>query len=275
MRTMRAWLMVGLIGTLAGCEYRQDFVSQTDGGVDAAALVSRDATVVWLDSGLPYRACSPAPRVAGTATPIEAAWEGYLERPLPSGADGVRIVLRSSDSGDLSGTVVHGTAPAPESPSASDECYPPEASWDGRIAAAALQHPVEGFEYPITAASWSAIRLQVAVLTWAPWADWCSCQVPVAASPEGGLSCHPNVGGGDTPDGHCFMNSFEGGTSVEFPCCRQVLCLDFSACLCNSEACAVSTTATTIFDLTVDDERADGTMSGSTVYSAVHLLRTQ
>ncbi|MBI5482807.1 MAG: hypothetical protein HY906_28385 [Deltaproteobacteria bacterium] len=272
---MRAWLVIMMIGMLTSCEQRQDFVSgQADGGVEASARDSGvdsaspvDAGTLWFDGGLPTRACDPPQTDAGVLPPVVAVWDGYMENPLLSDSDAVHLVFRSSESGELSATVIFGTGTPPPSPPDSETCYPEGLGTSGLFAPLVI----EGFEYPSVAPSMSDIRLRIPLLADAPWTDWCACQVPVETG--GAWACLPNMSSRATPDGQCFLQP-PGAQEIPVPCCKLRLCNLTSVCQCTESACAIDSTTFWTLDLSVNGNRADGTLSIAPS-SGVHLQRTQ
>jgi hypothetical protein len=255
-----------LAALLAGCTGYG--ISDSPGDAQAPSDLARrevDTSVVTVDGGFPYRACEPPPNPA-PPPPTVAVWEGYSNTPLPSGSDAVRIVLEAEPNGPLVGTVLYGTAAPPPSPPDSETCYPFDGAdvmqWN-RVNAS---YSVEGFPYPIVSAAMSDVRLQVSYSAWAPWSDWCACQVPVPASAQGGWGCLPNTAGLIQPNGECFVDDLDG-MSVQVPCCKEYLCHLNMACLCTETACAIDPTVHTDLDLSINGTHADS--------KDLHLVRTQ
>jgi len=264
---MRLRLGLLVLLTLPACTYRQMVGSFLDAGTgDTSVLESTDA------AALPTRACAPAQADAGLPTSVVQVWEGYLETPLPSGADEVRIVLQEMTPGTLTGLVVFGTVAPPSPPATSEDCYPLGSLWLPQTGYPS-DYPVAGFRYSITEASATDLRLQVSVRSLQPWIEWCACQTPVPAGAAGGWGCLPTTGSSATADGHCFIDDVATGAKVEVPCCKQYLCMRAMACECTATSCAINLDPMMGFDLSVNGERADGTVSFNP--GGVHLVRVE
>jgi hypothetical protein len=254
---MKAWTFLLLGGFAAACSQHQDL----------AELV-RDGGVM---TELPSQACSTSAVDAGTPPPIVAVWDGYMEQSFMSTHDDqVHVVIRSTDTGPLSGTVVFGAPAAPPPPPAtSDSCDPIDPVNTVATPSAASLQLLEGFEYQVTALTASDVRLKFNLPTYQPLASWCACQVPI----PGSTGCLPNVGFSSAPSGDggsscTFIPVDENGTNTGAfvtSCCRIHRCLE--ECKCDSSGCSYNGDFLSIFDLSVNGTHADG--------SALHLTRTQ
>ena len=267
---MRRYCGLLLLCTLSACSDRLLVSGPHDGGTAEGGTL-----YVLTDAGaFPSRACPPAQTDAGMPSSAVAVWDGYMENPLLSGADAVKIVLQETSAGVLSGSVTFGTAAPPAPVTNSEECYPSDLAWSGMVGMYPSERPVEGVLYPIVEATSSDIRLKVSVYPLFPWTDWCACQVPIPASPEGGWGCLPSLGSSQEVGGPCYVNDWETGFKQEVPCCKLFLCLHPVYCECTASGCAISTVFPWVFDLSVDGDRADGTVpfgSGG----GMHFTRTQ
>lgn len=238
-------------------------------GVDgAAADLSGDlgpGPTAYDGGGLPHRQCG-APLQEGPLPPVVAIWDGYSDQPQKSGSDAVHLVLRS-DGTNLSGNVVFGsTAALPPEPTDSTSCYPYPS--DSPVWQDFTSTMVEGFSYPLApGGTMSDVRLNLKLVTLAPLADWCACQVPVVFSDEGGWGCAPNTGEKVTPDGHCYLTQFNDTPDIEVPCCNPSLCVHDLDCTCDETSCSIDLNQQLTLDLSVNGTHADG--------SGVHLTRTQ
>ena len=176
---MKTSICLLVLCSAAGCSQRQDLA----GSSDAGSVVTH----------LPSQTCSaPASPVdAGTPAPIVAVWEGYMEQAFrATGSDKVHVVVRSSSTGELSGTAVFGNPPPPPTtPATSDSCDPLDQTEANPLLQEPLSELVEGFEYQLTGLAMSDVRLQFRVENAQPLASWCACQPPVADS----TTCIPNV----------------------------------------------------------------------------------
>ena len=251
--TLRAWTVLLVGCSAAACSQHQDLAgSPSDAGL----------------AQFPSQVCSTSPVDAGTPPPIVAIWDGYMEQSFKAtGNDQVHVVIRSSDTGQLSGTAVFGAPAAPPPPPAnSDSCEPvdPE-STQGTPSAGSLQL-LEGFEYQMTGLTVSDVRLKFNVPTYQPLASWCACQI----SFPGSTTCLPNaaefIEGNDDGGSPCIEVPGGGAERIQISCCRLTRCI-LSACQCDQSGCSYNSGLATPFDLSINGTRADG--------SAVHLIKTQ
>ncbi len=253
---MRAWTVLLLV-CFGGCSQHQDLAnSASDAGM----------------TELPSHVCSVPSVDAGTPPPVVAVWDGYMEQSfMPTGDDQVHVVIRSSDTGELSATVVFGAPAAPPPPPAdSNSCDPVDPVATTATSSAGALQLLEGFEYQVTGLIVSDVRLKFNVPTYQPLASWCACQVQ---SP-GSTSCFPNEieyrtrpeADGGTP---CvFGSQDQSGTTEWFvvPCCKEQRCLA-SECQCDQSGCSYNAAFLTTFDLSINGTHADGT--------SIHLIQTQ
>jgi hypothetical protein len=253
--TMRA-LTILLVGCSAACAQHQELASSPG---DAAM------------TELPSQVCSTSSVDAGTPPPIVAVWDGYMEESfVATGNDQVHVVIRSSDTGQLSATAVFGAPAAPPPlPTNSNSCDPVDPVMTAATPSAGSLQLLEGFEYQVAGLTVSDIRLKFNVLTYQPLASWCACQVPIADS----MFCVPNNANMTTvADGgmSCTYAIFDdkGRTTerIVAPCCRIQRCESYQ-CLCDQSGCSYNTAYLTTFDLNVNGTHADG--------NALHLLKTQ
>ena len=254
---MKAWTFSLLVCFAAACSQHQDLAnSPIDAGLAA----------------LPSQVCGTSSVDAGTLPPIVAVWDGYMEQSfMGTGDDQVHVVIRSSDTGQLSATAVFGASAAPPPPPTnSDNCDPVAPVYtQGTPSAGALQL-LEGFAYQLTGLTVSDVRLKFNLPTYQPLASWCACQLPF----PGSMTCIPN--------GPALIETFgDGGSTCTFgpedannrvteklvtSCCRLQLC-ESSACQCDQSGCSYNTQVAGQFDLSINGTHADG--------SALHLIKTQ
>jgi len=222
---------------------------------------------------LPSQTCNVAPPVdAGSPPPIVAVWDGYMEQSFrATGDDQVHVVVRSSDTGQLSATAVFGVAaPPPPPPETSESCDPADPVNTTATPSAGSLQLLEGFEYQLTAVAMSDVRLQFNLPTYQPLANWCACQVPF----EDSMFCLPNTSlteqspsdGGSSCTVTLGAWSGHAAETVNTSCCRLNRCLG-SACTCTPSGCSYNDQFLSQFDLSVNGTHADGT--------ALHLIRTQ
>jgi hypothetical protein len=242
----------------------------------AACSQHQDLANLTHDAGIttefPSQACSASSVDAGTPPPIVAVWDGYMEQSFRgSGDDQVHVVIRSTDTGQLSGTVVFGVPAAPPPPPASsDSCDPVDPVNTAATPSAGSLQLLEGFEYQVTGLVASDIRLKFNLPTYQPLASWCACQVPIPDS----MTCIPNVGFSSSPYGDggssCTFapTNANGTTTATFvtSCCRIQRCESLE-CKCDQSGCSYNADFLSQFDLSVNGTRADGT--------ALHLIKTQ
>jgi hypothetical protein len=254
---MKVWTFFLLGSCAAACSQHQDLANSA---IDAGTPT------------FPSQVCSASPVDAGTPPPIVAVWDGYMEQSFMStGDDQVHMVIRSTDTGQLSGTVVFGaSAPPPPVPANSDSCDAVDPVATTATGSAGSLQLLEGFEYQLTALTASDVRLKFNVPTYQPLASWCACQTPF----PGSTICLPNVGV------EFFDDRGDGGSCAVAPldstgriteklvtsCCRIELC-ESSACKCDPSGCSYDAGFGSTFDLSINGTHADG--------SALHLLQTQ
>ena len=222
---------------------------------------------------LPSQICSTSAVDAGTPPPIVAVWDGYMEQSfMATGNDQVHVVIRSSDTGELSATAVFGAPAAPPPlPTNSNSCDPVDPVATTQTLSAGSLQLLEGFEYQVTGLTVSDVRLKFSVPTYQPLASWCACQV---VSPDG-RSCFPNVvqyltNPEDDGGAPCVSASLdESGRVTEtfvVPCCREQRCLA-NECVCDQSGCSYNTIYFSTLDLSINGTHADG--------SFTHLVKTQ
>jgi hypothetical protein len=253
---MKAWTFSLLVCFTAACSQHQDLADST-----------RDAGL----SELPSQLCSASSVDAGTPPPIVAVWDGYMEQSFTAtGDDQVHVVIRSSDTGQLSATAVFG-APAPPLPLpvSSDSCDPVDPVLTTATPSAGALQLLEGFEYQLTELTASDVRLKFNLPTYQPLASWCACQPPVADS----MFCIPNTASMTTYEDGGLICSYahlddKGNTTetVVTPCCRIQRCQS-NECLCDQSGCSYNAAFASTFDLNINGTHADG--------SALHLIQTQ
>lgn len=259
---MKPSILVLVICLGAACSQRQDLTdpSPPNGGIDP------------LSDMLPSQICVTAsPADAGAPPPIVAVWDGYMEQTFgATGDDQVHVVVRSSDTGQLSATAVFGVPTSFPPPATSETCDPVDPGTTTATTSAGSLQLLEGFEYQLTGVAMSDVRLQFNVPTYQPLANWCACQVPLpdattpACLPEGGADWHELDGGTQ-----CIYTPNPGPHSTQTfltSCCRLQRCFK-NECLCDKSGCAYNAQFWTPFDLSINGTHADGT--------ALHLIRTQ
>jgi len=254
---MRAWTVLLVGCSAAACAQHQDLGGSP---VDAGMAT------------FPSQVCSASSVDAGTPPPVVAVWDGYMEQSfMGTGDDQVHVVIRSTDTGQLSGTVVFGApAPPPATPANSDSCDAVDPVATAATGSAGSLQLLEGFEYQLTGLTASDVRLKFNVPTYQPLATWCACQAPF----PGSTTCLPNVAV------ELFDQREDGGTCAVAPldstgriteklvtsCCRIELCSG-SACKCDQSGCSYDAAFASTFDLSINGTHADG--------SALHLIQTQ
>ena len=255
MKTLTCALLVCFAGA---CSQHQDLADP----ISDAGMAELSAQV-----------CSTSSVDAGTPPPVVAVWDGYMEQSfMATGDDQVHVVIRSSDTGQLSATAVFG-APAPPLPLPinSNSCDPVDPVGTTATPSAAALQLLEGFEYQVTGLTVSNVRLKFNVPTYQPLASWCACQVQ---SP-GSTSCFPNeIGYRTNPDADggapcVFASQDDNGRTSEWfvvPCCREQRCLA-SECQCDQSGCAYNASILSTFDLSINGTHADG--------SSIHLIQMQ
>jgi hypothetical protein len=253
---MKAWTFSLLVCFAAACSQHQDLANSiSDAGM----------------AELPAQVCSTSSVDAGTPPPIVAVWDGYMEQSFrATGNDQVHVVIRSSDTGQLSATAVFGAPAAPPPlPTNSNSCDPVDPVVTTASSSAGSLTLLEGFEYQVTGLTVSDVRLKFNVPTYQPLASWCACQVQAPGSP----SCFPNAEEYRTNPGAdggatCGFASQDGGATEWFvvPCCREERCLA-NECQCDQSGCSYNAGFLATFDLSINGTHADG--------SSVHLIQTQ
>ncbi len=250
------FLLVACLGV--ACSQRQNLADQE---IDDAARGT-----------LPSQTCTPSAVDAGTPPPVVAVWDGYMEQTFrATGDDQVHVVVRASDTGQLSATAVFGAAASPPPPpETSESCDPVDPVMTSGTSNAGPLQLLEGFEYQLTNVAMSDVRLQFNAQTYQPLANWCACQVPF----EGSSSCLPSstVSWPNQPDAGSECTAILGPWSghaaekVTASCCRLERCVSFE-CQCDASGCSYNAGFESEFDLSINGTHADG--------SALHLIRTQ
>ncbi|HVT10241.1 MAG TPA: hypothetical protein VHO67_22430 [Polyangia bacterium] len=259
---MKTWTLCFAVCVASACSQHQDL---------ADSRMNDDAA----PGTLPSKTCVLSTPDAGAPPPVVAIWDGYMEQAFAgTGHDQVHVVVRASDSGQLSATAMFGAPAAPLSPPVTSEtCDPVDPVNTTATPAAPPLQLLEGFEYQLTRVVASDIRLQFTVSTYQPLANWCACQVPFDDG-QGGFHCFPNVSigvSGKADGGTTCTYALGAGPStpaetVTTACCRMERCLAFQ-CVCTALGCSYNADYGTAFDLSINGNRADG--------AGLHLLRTQ
>jgi hypothetical protein len=195
----------------------------------------------------------------GAGTPVGAVtWEGYVENPLASGSDFVRIVQNA----DGTGTLRFGEGAEIEPATDPEIGYPQSADlgWD----TAGQTFPIENFTYSLDQMTLDSLRLQLALSSLQVWGGWCAMQTPVYDETNGIYGCLPNIGGGTIND-VCFLGDPNGENYQEVDCGKLGLCNMGSVCTCDAEACAVNGFESQV-SLARTGDRLDGDIDGVAVH---------
>jgi hypothetical protein len=97
------------------------------------------------------------------------------------------------------------------------------------------------------------------------WTDWCTLQTPYPTSsdPDTGYGCLPNWGFTYARDGSgCSQPNPDTGEDVAVDCGKLSLCTHISPCTCTADGCFVTANPSVTFDIALDGDVADGTVTG-------------
>jgi len=218
--------------------------------------------------------CAANQSACGAATAALSAqavgdWVGYIENftsaPFESGSDRMKLTLAAQPDGSLTGTVTLGTGSPPAAPTERDVGWP----------AAGSSIFIEGFGYSVNAPSWEALRLRGAFSTVEPWGQWCDLQTPIFSELTSELSyyaCSPSYQ--KLSNGICVTTASPTTPDTIYDCGRLSLC-DDGQCACDASHCfsAPTTIDDNTFDISLDGDRGDGSISLARLERGVYNIR--
>ena len=199
--------------------------------------------------------------------PLVGTWNGYVEAfAFRSGSDRIRFVIEEHDetAGAVAGSVVLGQGTPPPPATDPDVGYLVGTGCDG-----SLETVYEGAVYTLLDGRLEERRFRSGYDPYDLWTGWCELQTPRSFGTPGdmGYACLPNWGGGSTgcgsPDPECYLNNPDTGIPEIVDCGKMTLCNHEMVCVCTADGCTVSSgRGRTSFDIALDGEFADGTVTG-------------
>ena len=212
------------------------------------------------DAGLPP--AGDASNDGAIVMPVQS-WTGYVENyQFTSGSDAVKISFAVDPAGNLIGAVILGNGTPP--PPATDPSvgYPPGLFSYPDEAWGALTYVAEGYAYPMHNGTLDGQRLRFGVDLQDLWRDWCALQTPL----PGSSGCLPNWAGMATVD-TCAQTNPTTGEIVPVDCGKFGLCQLTMMCVCDASGCQLQDHgATMMFDISINNNRADGSMDANNVH---------
>jgi hypothetical protein len=233
----------------AGCD-NNHLLGAVDGGPQPP---ERDSgTLPGVDAG------PDLPRTSGSQS-----WTGYVENyQFLSGSDAVKIAFASDSAGQVTGTVILGNGTPPSPATDPDVGYPPGFKTQQPVVVGAPNYLAEGYAYPMHSATLVGQRLRFGVGLQDLWGGWCALQTPA----PGSGSCLPNWGGLSSPTG-CSLTNPDTGAVVPVDCGKFNLCRLTMVCQCDASECQVRDVGVSMmFDISIDNDRADGSMDTRNVH---------
>ncbi|WP_437527142.1 hypothetical protein WME79_42265 [Sorangium sp. So ce726] len=207
---------------------------------------------------------SPDSNDSSAAALLIARWEGYIENyQFPSGTDVIQLDIDTVEGTSIQGKVRFGAGASVPPPVDPDVGYPPSADPDHRYD---THVPSEGFDFTMFGAQLTDRRLLFFIDPRELWKGWCELQTsyPVSPGSETYL-CMPNEGWSGGPD-VCY----QGGQPAD--CGYLELCGSF-ICDCRESGCTVDAQSAVGFDVAIDEQEANGSITfGSKLYN-VRLTR--
>ena len=174
-----------------------------------------------------------------------ATWDGYVEafNFWPDGSDHVRLTIAANGQG----TLQIGDAALLAPPTDPNVGYPPGgySTWVPFTGTGRVSELVQGFQYPIHAATVQADRIQLGVDPNDLYTDWCPLETPFPfGDPPGYYTCI-NIASGtmisSNWDGTCTVTMPDQTTQV-VDCLKVDLCMPPStACNCTATGCTANT----------------------------------
>jgi hypothetical protein len=208
------------------------------------------------------------------------SWTGYVENyQFPSGSDLITITFASDAAGNMVGTVTMGSGTPPPPATDPNVAYPPivtTLSQNALAYFAAAQYVAEGFGYPMDDGILLAARMRFDVNLYDLWQSWCAIETPAM---DGSGSCVPDWNGIDSQSTSgqpiCSLVNPADNQQVQIDCGKELLCQE-AVCACSTNSCTArqgSNSAKLSFDLSITDERADGSVIGELGTHNVHLTQ--
>ncbi|HEY7371214.1 MAG TPA: hypothetical protein VIF57_03480 [Polyangia bacterium] len=247
--------VIGAVAILAtGCD-----ANHVLGAVDSGPPPADDGGLPPAsDGGTPLIDASPdLPHPTGTQT-----WTGYVENyRFPSSSDAVKIAFTVDSAGQVTGTVVMGNGTPPPPATDPNVGYPPDYEAQQPVAVGAPPYIAEGYAYTMRAGTMVGQRLRFGVSLSELWRDWCALQTPV----PGASSCVPNWGAAFSSTG-CYQVDPATNQMVTIDCGKLSLCWSGMVCRCDASGCQTQDTNINMFDISINDDRADGSMDTHNVH---------
>lgn len=197
-------------------------------------------------------------------------WTGYVENyQFPSGSDLINITFASDDAGHMVGTVTLGSGTPPPPATDPSVAYPPgiDVTLAANSSGTVLPYVAEGFSYSMEAGTIGSNRMRFDVNLVQLWQGWCALQPPLSAD---NAVCIPSSGQLTAP---CNIDNPLSQQQFPIDCGKFVLCLA-GVCECSSSSCEATPDRSPIsFDLSITNERADGSVVGSLGEHNVHITQ--
>jgi hypothetical protein len=208
------------------------------------------------------------------------SWTGYVENyQFPSGSDLISITFASDAAGNMVGTVTMGTGTPPPLATDPNVGYPPIVTTLSQNALASFgpaQYVAEGFGYPMDDGILLADRMRIDVNLYDLWQSWCALETPPV---DGSGFCVPDWSGIDSQSTSgqaiCSLINPANNQPVQVDCGKELLC-QAAICACNANSCTArqgSNSGKLSFDLSITNERADGSVIGELGTHNVHLTQ--
>lgn len=204
--------------------------------------------------------CTGGGEGGGSEEPLVGVWNGYFEaHAFASGSDELAFEIDAVDeaTGAVTGRVLLGAGTAPPAATDGDVGYP--AGFRLRSSYGLIQ---EGFEYTLLDATLTGRRFRAGFDPRELWTDWCALQTPypVSDAPGSSYSCLPSWGY-MVSDTFCSQPNPMTGEYVEVDCGKLLLC-EAKVCDCDAGGCSVAVAPAVMFDVALDGDIADGSVTG-------------
>jgi len=231
------------------------------GGVDGGPPPTDDSGQPPANDGGP-RAVDASPDISHPVGDAQA-WTGYVENyAFPSGSDTVKIAFAVDSAGQVTGTVILGNGTPPPPATDPNVGYPPGYNDQQQpLLFGPPNYIAEGYAYTMRGGTLAGPRLRFGVSLTELWRDWCALQTPI----PGAFSCVPNLGAAFTSTG-CYQTNPATNEMVTVDCGKLSLCWAGSVCQCDASGCQAQDGNNSMFDISINNDRADGSMDTHNVH---------
>lgn len=262
------WLLAGMVIACSGTENRL-------GGVENQRVSSANSSGTGGASGADAGE-APVPQYpAGFGDPgsphtfAAGTWTGYVENYRSAdGSDSVTVEFDALSETAVTGKIILGDASAPVPDYSNPDQYLTGKNFGGAPNDAV---PANSYPFTLVDGKLTGSRVQFIVVNDEIWDAWCVQQTPVRDTTIlGQYGCIANVQYA-YGNNECYVGMV-GGPRVD---CAQIDLCDYGGpCACNATQCYIQSGEDARFDLSMQDDRMDGSVAGlSSGALNVHLTK--